>query len=134
MVSTLAPRRPGKRIGAFTLIELLVVMAIVSILLTIAAPRYFSHMDRAREATLRQSLSVMRDAIDKFQGDTGKYPESLDELVTRRYLRSVPSDPLTDSSTTWIIVPPPPPAAGSVYDVHSGATGAGLDGSSYSEW
>lgn len=134
MVSTLGTQLPIKRITAFTLIELLVVMAIVSILLTIAAPRYFSHMDRAREATLRQSLSVMRDAIDKFQSDTGKYPESLDELVTRRYLRSVPSDPLTDSSTTWIIVPPQPPAVGSVYDVHSGATGTGPDGSSYSDW
>ena len=68
----------------FTLIELMVVMAIIAVLLTIAAPRYFSHLDRAREATLRQTLAVVRDAIDKFHGDTSNYPDSIDELVARR--------------------------------------------------
>ena len=70
--------RRGAR--GFTLIELLVVMAIVATLLSIAAPRYFDHLDRARENTLRQSLTVMRDAIDKYRADTGRYPEDLQEL------------------------------------------------------
>lgn len=130
-----AARKLARRLArGFTLIELMVVMVIIALLLTIAVPRYFAHLDRAREVTLRESLSVMRDAIEKFQGDTGKYPESLEELVARRYLRRVPVDPLTESSTSWIIVPPPPPSPGSIYDIHSGAPGTGQDGTPFSEW
>lgn len=121
-------------VRGFTLIELMVVMVIIALLLTIAAPRYFAHLDRAREVALRESLGVMREAIDKFQGDTGKYPADLDELVARRYLRGVPVDPLTDSASSWIVVPPPPPAPGGVYDVHSGAPGNGRDGTPFREW
>jgi general secretion pathway protein G len=119
----------------FTLIELMVVMAIIAVLLTIAAPRYFSHLERAREATLRQTLSVVRDAIDKFHGDTSAYPESLDDLAKKRYLRAVPVDPITDSSETWVLIPPPPAnGAGLVWDIKSGAEGSALDGSAYAEW
>lgn len=124
-----------RRQRAFTLIELMVVMSIVALLLSIAAPRYFNHLERAREATLRQSLAVMRDAIDKFHGDTSAYPETLEELAQKRYLRAVPVDPLTDSTDTWVIVPPPPAnGAGRVWDVKSGAEGNGLDGSAYGDW
>jgi len=130
-----AARKLAKRFApGFTLIELMVVMVIIALLLTIAVPRYFAHLDRAREVTLRESLNVMRDAIDKFQGDTGNYPESLEQLVARRYLRRVPVDPVTESSTSWITVPPPPPAPGGVYDVHSGAPGTGQDGTPFREW
>ena len=73
----------GDRRRGFTLIELLVVMAIIATLLSIVAPRYFTHLDRAREAALRETLVVVRDAIDKFHGDTGRYPESLEELVSQ---------------------------------------------------
>lgn len=119
----------------FTLIELLVVMAIIAILLTLAVPRYFVHVDRAREAALRQDLAVMRDAIDKYYGDRGRYPATLDELVSARYLRGIPKDPITDLDTTWKIVPPPDPTAkGEVYDVHSGAPGQGSDGQDYARW
>lgn len=119
----------------FTLIELLVVMSVIATLLTIAVPRYFQHLDRAREASLRESLAVMRDAVDKYRGDTGRYPESLDELVTKRYLRKVPPDPITESSETWVIVPPPDePGQRKVWDIRSGAEGQGLNGSDYSTW
>ena len=118
----------------FTLIELLVVMAIVGLLLTLAVPRYFAHVDRAREASLRETLSVVRDSIDKYFGDNGKYPDSLDDLVSKRYIRKAPFDPILDSSTGWIIDPPPPPTQGTVYDIHSGASGEGLDGTPYREW
>lgn len=119
----------------FTLIELLVVLAIIATLLAIAAPRYFTSLDRAREAALRESLSVMRDAIDKYHGDTGRFPESLDDLVSKRYLRKLPPDPVTESADTWRVVPPPPgAAAGNVYDVHSGADGNGADGMPLAEW
>lgn len=124
-----------KRTGGFTLIELLVVLAIVATLLAIAAPRYFASLDRAREAALRETLFVMRDAIDKYHGDTGRYPASLETLVERRYLRKLPPDPITESVETWIVLPPPPGAAdGAVYDVRSGAPGAGADGSAYADW
>ncbi|HTY04299.1 MAG TPA: type II secretion system protein [Rhodocyclaceae bacterium] len=119
----------------FTLIELLVVMAIIATLLAIAAPRYFASLDRARDASLRESLFVMREAIDKYYGDTGRYPTDLPELVTRRYLRKVPPDPVTASPDTWILVSPPgSESEGNVYDVRSGAPGNGADGTAYAEW
>jgi general secretion pathway protein G len=124
-------RRSG---GGFTLIELLVVMAIVATLLSIAAPRYFEHLDRSREATLRQSLNVMRDAIDKYKADTGKWPDSLDTLVSKRYLRKVPIDPLTDSADTWKPETAPAESGEGVWDVHSGADGTSKDGTPYAEW
>ena len=119
----------------FTLIELMVVMAIIAVLLTIAAPRYFNHLDRAREATLRQTLAVVRDAIDKFHGDTSSYPESLEELVTKRYLRAAPIDPITDSAQTWVLLPPPAAnGSGKLWDLKSGAEGSGANGTPYAEW
>lgn len=118
----------------FTLIELLVVMAILSILLTMATPRYFSSIDKSKEAVLRQDLASMRDAIDKHYSDTGKYPESLEELVAKKYLRKVAPDPITDSASTWIIVPPEKPEQGGVYDIKSGAPGKARDGTAYQDW
>ncbi|MCW5623147.1 MAG: prepilin-type N-terminal cleavage/methylation domain-containing protein [Burkholderiales bacterium] len=126
--------------GGFTLIELLVVMAVIALLLSIAAPRYFHHVHRSKEAVLKENLLVMRDALDKFHGDRGKYPETLSDLVTLRYLRAVPVDPITDSPETWIIVPPPVGMSaavggiGAVYDIRSGSTETGSDGTRYDSW
>ena len=123
------------RVRAFTLIELIVVLAILALLLTIAIPRYFAHVQRAKEATLKQDLNVMREAIDKFYGDKGRYPEDLGELVSMRYIREVPPDPITDSAGTWkVVAPVDPDAKGAVYDVKSGAEGSGPDGKPYAEW
>jgi general secretion pathway protein G len=122
------------RSRGFTLIELLVVMTIVALLLAIAAPRYLGSLDKSKETALRQTLSVMRDALDKFYGDTGKYPDSLDTLVSRRYLRSLPVDPMTGSNGTWTTVAPDDPEKGRIYDVHSGAAGTGRDGTAFREW
>lgn len=124
----------GARAGGFTLIELLVVMAIIAILLTIAGPRYFGHLDRARENTLHQSLAVMRDAIDKYRADTGVWPQDIQELVAKRYLRAVPQDPVTGSTETWEIVPPPDRIEPGMWDVRSGAPGTARDGTRYGEW
>lgn len=125
---------PARKKG-FTLIELLVVMSVIATLLTIAVPRYFQHLDRAREAALRESLAVMRDAVDKYRGDTGRYPETLEELVTKRYLRRVPPDPITESTESWVLVPPPDePGQRKVWDVRSGAEGQGQNGSDYATW
>lgn len=123
------------RCKGFTLIELIVVMAIVALLVSIAAPRYFQSIDRAKDNTLRTSLNVMRDAIDKFSADKGRYPDSLNELVDARYLRAVPSDPWTGSVSTWVVVTPDDPAAqGKVYDVRSGMAGRASDGRLHADW
>jgi general secretion pathway protein G len=119
----------------FTLIDLLVVMAALGLLLSIAAPRYAEHVDRAREAVLHQNLLGARDAIDKFMGDRGRYPKDLQELVTAHYLRQVPLDPVTDRADTWILVPPDGQEPGTaVYNVRSGAQGNAHDGTSYASW
>ena len=109
----------------FTLIELLVVLAIIATLLTISMPRYFQSVDAAKEAVLMDNLAITRDTIDKFYGDTGRYPESLDELVDKKYLRSLPLDPVVDSNKAWVIMAPPESGKGSVYDLHSSAPGNG---------
>jgi type II secretion system protein G len=126
--------RPRAR--GFTLIELIVVMAIVALLVSIAAPRYVAHVDRARETTLRSSLAVMRDALDRYAADRGHYPDSLDALVAARYLRQLPEDPLTGRRDSWLEVAPPPDSllAGGTADVRSGAAGRGRDGVLYAEW
>lgn len=120
--------------SAFTLIELLVVMAIIAVLLTLAVPRYFHSVDKSKEAVLQQSLVTIRDAIDKYYGDKGKYPDTIEDLVTQKYLRTPPVDPITESATTWITIPPEDPEKGNVYDIKSGAEGKSRDGTPYSEW
>lgn len=107
----------------FTLIELLVVLAIVALLATIALPRYFQSIDTSKEAILQENLRLTRDTIDKFYGDTGRYPESLNELVQKKYLRALPMDPILASATAWVIVPPDDTAKGNVYSIRSSAPG-----------
>jgi general secretion pathway protein G len=109
-------------------------MAIIAVLLTLAVPRYFSSLDKSREAVLREDLFQMRDAIGKYYGDKGKYPESLQALAAESYLRKIPVDPITDSASTWTTVPPPDPDKSGVYDVKSGAPGNAGDGTAYSSW
>jgi len=124
----------------FTLIELLIVMSIIAILAAIAAPTYREHTIRARETVLLEDLYQMRQAIDAYFADKMKYPESLEEMVTQKYLRGVPRDPMTGSSKTWEVVPPEPLpdsgdlAEGGVFDVHSGSDIVGLNGIPYREW
>lgn len=118
----------------FTLIELLVTLAIIALLLSLVAPRYFPSVKRAEETVLKQNLALLRDAIDKHHADTGKYPNSLEELVDKRYIRQMPLDPVTQSAATWVIIPPQDPKAGAVYNVRSGAKGTARDGTEYEHW
>jgi general secretion pathway protein G len=126
--------RPRLRCRGFTLIELLVVLAIVSTLLLLVTPRYFHKVDAAKEVVLRDNLRTLRDTIDKFYGDMGRYPETLDELVEKKYLRALPVDPITESTKTWELVPVPDGYKGAVYDIRSGASGFARDGRKYAEW
>jgi general secretion pathway protein G len=120
--------------GAFTLIELLVAMAIVAVLLSLAVPSYLWRIEAGQEAVLRDNLRETRDALDKFYGDNSRYPDALTDLVTRRYLRRMPIDPVTGSDHTWIIVAPADTRQGGVVDIKSGAPGNGRDGTPYSSW
>ncbi len=118
----------------FTLIELLVVMVIIAMLLSLAAPRYFGSVDKSKEAVLRENLATTRQALDKYYGDNGKYPDTLDQLVTKKYLRTLPMDPFTNSMTTWILVPPENPDQGAVYDIKSGSPDKAQDGTALKDW
>lgn len=122
------------RLAGFTLIELVVVMAIIALLVALAAPRYFHSIDRSKETVLKANLAQTRDALDKYYGDNGKYPDSLEMLVEKKYLRGLPYDPLTDSKETWVIVQPKNTDSGGVYDLRSGAEGNASDGTSYASW
>jgi general secretion pathway protein G len=124
------------RTKGFTLIELLVVLSIIGALLAIAVPRYFGALQRSKETVLRQDLSVLREAIDKYHADSAHYPATLLALVEQRYIRAVPKDPLTGSADHWqLISAPADDIDGSgIRDVHSGAEGNASDGTLFSEW
>lgn len=119
--------------NGFTIIEVMIVMAIVGILLTIAQPQYKQYTTKARETVLSENLFALRDAIDQHYGDKGKYPDTLEELVTNGYMRKIPKDPFTNSSETWVTVPPDD-GEGGIYDVHSGSDLIAVDGTPYNEW
>ena len=118
----------------FTLIELLVVLAILGMLLTLVAPRYFNSVDKANEAVLKTNLHGLRDSIDKFYSDIGRYPQSLQELVDRRYIRAIPQDPITHSASSWKLIPATPEQGGGISDVKSGAQGKSKEGTDYASW
>ena len=108
-------------------------MSLIS-LTSIAVPRYFHSIDLAKEASLKQSLNVMRSAIDKFYGDNERYPSTIDELVAKKYIRAVPVDPITESNETWVLKSPSDAVSPSVFDIKSGAIGVAKDGTNYADW
>ena len=125
---------PLPRKAGFTLVELMVVLAVIALLISIVAPHYVGRIARAEEAVLRENLVLMRDALDRHYADAGRYPASLEELVAKRYLRAIPNDPVTQSSTTWVVIAPDDLKKGAVYDVRSGAKGNGASGKPYAQW
>ena len=128
-----------KKSRGFTIIELMVVISIILILVSIAVPIYHQSILRAKEAVLRQDLFTMRSVIDQYTLDKGKAPQSLDDLVTAGYLKELPIDPFTNARDTWQTVQEDYTESvdqdqPGITDVHSGASGAGADGTPYSEW
>lgn len=130
--TTIKPASRTAHVG-FTLIEILIVLAIVALLLTVALPRYLRGLDIAKDAVVTENLRLVRSAIDAFYADTNRYPESLVELVDKRYLRALPYDPIVESDSKWVIVPPTGGAKGNVYDIRSAASGTAHNGKPYSE-
>lgn len=129
----------SKQEQGFTLVELMVVMAVISILLMIAVPRYTMMVRHAKEATLREDLFTIRQAIDSYTVDKEKAPQSLDDLVQAGYLKAIPVDPVTGRDDTWMpdtsdTVMDIDQTAGGIDNVHSGAQGLATDGSSYNQW
>ena len=118
----------------FTLIELLTVIAIIGILAAIAVPSFQRSIVRAKEASLRNSLFVMRDVIDQYYADQGQYPMALEDLVEKRYIREIPVDPMTGSTDTWILIPPEGEQVLGIYDIRSGSDKVSLYGTPYNEW
>jgi general secretion pathway protein G len=119
--------------SGFTLIELLVVLAIVAMLLTVAVPRYFQSVETAKQTVLVDNLRQTRDILDKYYADAGRYPDTLDELVEKSYLKALPFDPVTGSATTWVIVAPREGVKGKVFNLRSGASGSNRFGQAFSD-
>jgi general secretion pathway protein G len=133
------PSRGRQGAGGFTLVELLIVMSLIALLAAMAVVQYKNSIRRSEEAVLKTNLFRLRDAIDQYYADKGKYPGSLDALVSDGYMRSIPEDPVSKSRDTWQTVPAEPdpnnPSADpGIYDVKSGAQGTSLEGSNYADW
>ncbi|HLQ26622.1 MAG TPA: prepilin-type N-terminal cleavage/methylation domain-containing protein [Acidiferrobacterales bacterium] len=119
----------------FTLVELLVVLTLIAILASLVAPVVSSSIVRAKEATLKENLFILRKAIDDYYADQGDYPTSLQQLVEKRYIRKPPVDPLTDRSDSWVEVHAEDDGKqGGVIDVRSGSEEKSGDGVAYRDW
>lgn len=131
--------RSHRRAGGFTLIELIIVMAIIAILASLAVPSYLASMKAAKETVLKQDLHVMRNAIDSYTMDKEKAPQSLDDLVQAGYLKSIPTDPMTNTNDSWVTstddtLESVDQSEPGINDVHSGSQQVGSNGQMYSTW
>ena len=125
--------------SGFTLIELLIVLSLIVVLASMGLTQYRNSITHSKEAVLKEDLFRLRDAIDQYYADKGQYPATLDALVSEHYLRSLPEDPFTRSTTSWQAIPSEPDpnnptAEAGVYDVKSGSDGTALDGTKYADW
>ncbi|MDD5772855.1 MAG: prepilin-type N-terminal cleavage/methylation domain-containing protein [bacterium] len=128
-----ATGRKIKLQAGFTLIELVISLSILGIILSFAEPIYKNSIIKAKEAALKKDIFIIRDSIDQYYADNSSYPASLEELVEKKYIRSIPEDPFTKSKDTWVIISSVPEEV-DVFDIHSGSDLLALDGTAYNEW
>lgn len=123
-----------KEVG-FTLIELMIVLVIIGILATLTGPSYRESVIKAREAALKKDLYIFRDVIDQYYADNGVYPPSLQDIVSKGYIRALPLDPFTKASDTWVeIMVEWDGKETGVYDVKSGSDLVGINNAPYNQW
>ena len=119
------------------MLELMIAMFIMIILLSIAVPTYERSVRQARETVLRENLWQIRRAIDQYAADKGKLPGTVDDLVSEKYLREKPIDPIADK-TEWQEIQGEdsnsPDSTQGLKDVKSTAEGQDSDGKSFSEY
>ena len=134
------PLQPKKQSCGFTLIELMIVISVILILVSVALPAYNQSIWRARESVLKQNLFALRSVISQYTLDKQKAPQSLEDLVTAGYFKQIPTDPMTGHNDTWTVeeetdtimtVDQKEPG---IFDVHSGSTATGSDGTAYNTW
>ena len=123
-----------------TLIEMMVVISIMLIMLAAAVPLYSHSVQRAKEENLRHNLLTLNDLIFKYTLDKQKFPQSLDDLVTAKYITEIPQD-ITGAVDTWqtesaegVILTLDQTDSSGIIGVHSGSNQIGNDGKAYSEW
>jgi len=133
-------RSRTKRSRGFTLIEMLIVISLITILVSVALPAYQQSIWRARESVLKQNLFALRSVISQYTLDKQKAPQSLEDLVTAGYFKQIPTDPMTGRNDSWTVeeetdtimtVDQQEPG---IYDVHSGSSAVGSDGTAYNTW
>lgn len=117
----------------FTLMELLLVLMLIALLASIAAPVVTKSIQRAKESTLKESLFVVRKAIDDYYADNGRYPADLKDLVSDRHIRKIPVDPLTETDSSWKLIREKN-TEGNIIDVKSGSDAKARDGTAYQTW
>jgi general secretion pathway protein G len=128
------PMHAGSRlIRGFSLLELIVVLAILALLVSLISPRFVGSLESSKEASLKANLAIMRQTLDRYYSDRGRYPDNFEQLVSERYLRGLPIDPMTESDTTWVAIGHPAGLPG-IYDIKSGSAKMGFDKRLYNEW
>jgi len=128
-----------KNTRGFTLLELMVVISVITILVSIAVPTYSRAIIRAKEAVLRDNLFTLRTLINEYTLDKQRAPQSLEDLVTAGYLKTIPEDPFTNSNQTWVVEQEDvymsaDQAQPGISDVRSGSDQTGTDGRPYNTW
>jgi general secretion pathway protein G len=121
----------------FTLLELMIVLFIIVILAAVALPQYQKSVLKARETVLKDNLHTMRRMLDQYTADKGKLPQSLDDLVTEKYLREIPIDPMTENNEWDVEIGEDINSVEGeqgIINVRSKSTDTATDGRAYNEW
>ncbi|WP_151807338.1 type II secretion system protein [Acinetobacter bereziniae] len=119
--------------SGFTLVEMIIVITLIALILSITLPNYINTIEKNKEVVLKQNLSALRLSIDQYYSDNGNYPEDLQILIEKKYIRSIPVDPTTESNS-WEIIYYNDDQNMGIYDVKSKSLIESSQGNLYSQW